>query len=82
MVAAPKSDVGERLQMNKRKTLIFTCPGCKESFEFDDVGEYEFVPCPVCGANNMTVKTGQTIMLQAFSFTGTALTENPAVMTV
>jgi Zn finger protein HypA/HybF involved in hydrogenase expression len=63
----------------KNKTLKFTCPGCKESFEFDSVGEYEFVACPVCGANTMTIKKGQTLMLQTFNF-NSAPTENPAII--
>jgi Zn finger protein HypA/HybF involved in hydrogenase expression len=66
--------------MKKSKTVTFTCPGCKETFEFDQVGEYEFVPCPICGTNYMTIKKNQTLMLQAFSFTPTAPIENPTII--
>jgi Zn finger protein HypA/HybF involved in hydrogenase expression len=68
------------MKKSKTLTLTFTCPGCKETFEFDNVGEYEFVPCPICGANNMTIKKGQTLLLQAFSFTQTGPIENPAII--
>jgi Zn finger protein HypA/HybF involved in hydrogenase expression len=54
--------------MKISKSLTFTCPGCKKTFEFDYIGEYEFVPCPVCGANLMTVKKGQTLLLEPFKF--------------
>jgi hypothetical protein len=54
--------------MKNSATLKFTCPGCKETFEFDYVGEYEFVPCPICGASYMTTKKGQLIVLEAFRF--------------
>ncbi|XHH10249.1 MAG: hypothetical protein ACFCUE_06360 [Candidatus Bathyarchaeia archaeon] len=64
--------------MKKSKSLTFTCPGCKESFKFDPIGEYEFVSCPICKANNMTIKKGQTLLLQAFSFNRTAPIENLA----
>ncbi len=46
--------------------MTFTCPGCKESFEFDSIGEYELVPCPVCGIDFMTVRKNQALMLEAF----------------
>ena len=67
--------------MKNNTTLKFTCPGCKETFEFDQVGEYEFVPCPICGANYMTVKKGQTLMLEAFRFSpDNTQIQNPAIL--
>ncbi len=66
--------------MQKTSTLKFTCPGCKETFEFDIVGEYEFVPCPVCGANCMTVKKGKTLMLEAFRFVQDIAQIQPAII--
>jgi Zn finger protein HypA/HybF involved in hydrogenase expression len=50
------------------ESITFSCPGCKENFEFDTVGEYEFVPCPICGTEFMTVKKGQTLQLESFEF--------------
>lgn len=55
--------------MEKLSTPItFTCPGCKENFEFDPVGEYQFVPCPICGIDFMTIRKGQTLLLESFDF--------------
>ncbi len=52
--------------MKKNSTsLTFRCPVCGKSFEFDDVGEYEFVPCPVCGVDFMTIRKGKTLMLES-----------------
>ena len=49
-------------------SITFTCPGCKETFEFDPVGEYQLVPCPICGIEFMTVKKGHTLQLESFEF--------------
>ena len=49
-------------------SITFCCPGCKEAFEFDLVGEYELVLCPICGTEFMTVKRGQRLMLEHFEF--------------
>ncbi|HTY76139.1 MAG TPA: hypothetical protein VMD05_11330 [Candidatus Nanoarchaeia archaeon] len=51
--------------MKKDVSLNFSCPMCKETFEFDQVGEYELVFCPVCGIDFMTVRKGQTIVLES-----------------
>ncbi len=51
--------------MKKSASILFRCPECREKFEFDSVGEYEFVPCPVCGTDNVTVKKGGELMLEA-----------------
>jgi Zn finger protein HypA/HybF involved in hydrogenase expression len=45
-------------------SILFTCPICNANFEFDAVGEYELVPCPVCGTRHVTVKSGSKLMLQ------------------
>ena len=47
-------------------TILFHCPQCNANFEFDAIGEHEFVPCPVCGNNNVTVKKGSRLMLEDF----------------
>jgi Zn finger protein HypA/HybF involved in hydrogenase expression len=47
-------------------SILFLCPQCNENFEFDSIGENEFVPCPICGTDNVTVKKGNKIMLEAF----------------
>ena len=52
---------------NTSASILFRCPECHQSFEFDNVGEYEFVPCPICGANCVTVKKGGKLTLQTFS---------------
>jgi transcription initiation factor IIE alpha subunit len=49
------------------ESILFHCPQCREYFEFDSVGENEFVPCPICGTDYFTVKKGNKLMLQNFS---------------
>jgi Zn finger protein HypA/HybF involved in hydrogenase expression len=49
-------------------SISFTCPGCKENFEFDCVEEYQFVPCPICGISLMTIRRGQKLQLESFEF--------------
>jgi len=48
--------------------ITFTCPGCKENFEFDPIEEYQFVPCPICGIDLITIRKGQKLMLKFFEF--------------
>lgn len=48
------------------ESIIFLCPGCKESFEFDLIGEYELVLCPICGTEFMTIKKNQALLLECF----------------
>ena len=57
--------------MNKTylASILFTCPQCNANFEFDAIGENEFVSCPVCRTNHVTVKKGSKIMLEAFEQT-------------
>ncbi len=63
--------------MNKTiESITFLCPECEETFEFDLVGEHEFVPCPMCGTEFTTVKKGQKLLLECFEFN---LTENAPV---
>ena len=50
-------------------SILFHCPQCNENFEFDAIGEHEFVPCPICGTDNVTVKKGNKIMLEALRTT-------------
>jgi Zn finger protein HypA/HybF involved in hydrogenase expression len=50
-------------------SVLFNCPQCSADFEFDAVGEYELVPCPVCGSHLVTVKKGGKLMLEAFEQT-------------
>ncbi len=57
-------------EMNKNNaTITFRCPVCKEVFEFDNVEEYELVCCPLCGIDFMTVRKGQTVLLESFEVT-------------
>ncbi|MGD6852887.1 MAG: lysine biosynthesis protein LysW [Candidatus Bathyarchaeia archaeon] len=46
-------------------SMLFTCPQCSANFEFDAIGQNEFVPCPVCGTELLTVKVGSKLMLEA-----------------
>jgi Zn finger protein HypA/HybF involved in hydrogenase expression len=45
-------------------TIAFKCPACKATFEFDPIGENEFVSCPLCGNDFRTVKMGKTLKLE------------------
>jgi Zn finger protein HypA/HybF involved in hydrogenase expression len=49
-------------------SITFTCPGCKETFEFDPVDEYQLVSCPICGINFITIRKGGTLLLESFEF--------------
>ncbi|MDR1991964.1 MAG: hypothetical protein LBQ98_00425 [Nitrososphaerota archaeon] len=50
-------------------SVRFTCPQCRATFEFDAIGEYELVPCPVCGSDFVTVKKGCKLVLAALEQT-------------
>jgi Zn finger protein HypA/HybF involved in hydrogenase expression len=55
--------------MEKKGTsLTFSCPKCKATFEFDFVDEYQYVPCPICGIELMTIRKDQTLLLEPFEF--------------
>jgi hypothetical protein len=45
-------------------TIAFKCPSCQSIFEFDPIGENEYVSCPICGNDFGTVKKGGTIELE------------------
>jgi Zn finger protein HypA/HybF involved in hydrogenase expression len=47
-------------------SIIFLCPECLKDFEFDLVGEHQLVACPLCGIEFITVKKGQTLLLESF----------------
>ena len=47
-------------------SILFTCPQCNENFEFDAIGENEFVQCPICGANFVTIQKCSKLKLEAF----------------
>jgi Zn finger protein HypA/HybF involved in hydrogenase expression len=54
----------ERAKMQKiNSSTTFTCPRCKETFKFDHVGEYQLVPCPICGIEFITIRKGQELLL-------------------
>jgi Zn finger protein HypA/HybF involved in hydrogenase expression len=50
------------------ETIVFSCPGCMKNFEFDLVGEHQLVSCPLCGIEFITIRKGQTILLESFEF--------------
>jgi len=58
--------MGKRKMQKTSCSLTFKCPGCKETFEFDPVGEYQIVPCPICGIELMTIRKGQKLQLEPF----------------
>jgi Zn finger protein HypA/HybF involved in hydrogenase expression len=61
--------MGSEQPMKKADTSItFKCPGCSETFEFDRVGEYQLVPCPICGIDFITILRNQTLLLESFEF--------------
>jgi Zn finger protein HypA/HybF involved in hydrogenase expression len=49
-------------------SLTFRCPGCKETFEFDPVDEYQLVTCPICGIELMTIRKNQALQLEPYEF--------------
>ncbi|MCW4005503.1 MAG: hypothetical protein NWF04_02730 [Candidatus Bathyarchaeota archaeon] len=49
-------------------SVKFQCPTCKAVFEFDCIGEHEFVPCPICGNDFKTAKKGKRLVLEPFEF--------------
>jgi Zn finger protein HypA/HybF involved in hydrogenase expression len=55
--------------MKKLSTIKFTCSGCHARFEFDSVGEHEFVQCPMCGTDHITAKKGNKLTLETFDLT-------------
>jgi Zn finger protein HypA/HybF involved in hydrogenase expression len=55
--------------------IVFKCPTCHETFEFDAVGEHEYVACPLCGMDYVTVKKGGKLKLEPFE-----PTQEPAIM--
>jgi Zn finger protein HypA/HybF involved in hydrogenase expression len=61
-----------------KPSIVFTCPGCHAVFEFDSVGEYEFVPCPVCGTDYVTIKKGNKLLLE--NFDQTQMSEAPEIL--
>jgi len=58
-------------------SMTFTCPQCNKKFEFDAVGENEFVPCPICGTNFFIAKKGNKLILESFEQT---LSEELAIL--
>ena len=58
-------------------SISLHCPACRTNFEFDAVGEHEYVHCPVCGSDYVTKKMGSKLMLEAFEHNQTI--EEPAI---
>jgi len=57
--------------MEKMTSIVFTCPGCERNFEFDHVGEYQLVPCPMCGVDYITMRKGNKLQLETLEFNQT-----------
>ncbi|MDR0493487.1 MAG: hypothetical protein LBH74_07625 [Nitrososphaerota archaeon] len=64
-----KLNGGKTMKTTITASVQFTCPQCSANFEFDAVGEYEFVPCPVCGSDFVTIKKDCKIMLETLEQT-------------
>jgi transcription initiation factor IIE alpha subunit len=47
-------------------SMTFICPQCNKKFDFDAVGENEFVPCPICGTNFFIAKKGNKLYLKNY----------------
>jgi len=60
--------IGEKDTQKINTSVIFTCPECKENFEFDFVDEYQYVHCPICGIELMTIRKNQILLLEPFEF--------------
>jgi len=52
-------------------SITFLCPSCKETFEFDPIGENQLVPCPICGCDFISIRKGQTLLLEEFELENT-----------
>lgn len=50
-------------------SILFHCPQCNANFEFDAVNQHEYVPCPICGTQFVTVKDGNKLKLEALEQT-------------
>lgn len=60
--------------MEKISSIVFICPGCEQTFEFDPIGEYELVSCPMCQNEFITVRKNHALLLEPFEFN---VAENP-----
>ena len=49
-------------------SIIFLRPSCKDNFEFDSIGEYQLVPCPICGVDFITIRKAQKLILESYEF--------------
>jgi Zn finger protein HypA/HybF involved in hydrogenase expression len=52
--------------VKKMIAILFQCPECKKFFEYDLVGEYELVSCPICGNDFQTIKKENVLGLESF----------------
>ncbi len=59
------------------QSILFNCPACHVNFEFDAVGEHEYVHCPICGTDHVTAKKGSKLMLEPFEQNNES--EEPAI---
>lgn len=75
--------MGNRKMLKNNRSVVFTCPKCRETFEFDQVDEYQYVPCPICGIELMTIRKNQALLLEPFEFErGTPEIQNEIVSPV
>jgi hypothetical protein len=56
--------LGKRKMQKTNASLILASPKCKKTFEFDLIGEYQYVPCPICGTELKTTRKDQTLFLE------------------
>ena len=52
----------------KDAPMTFFCPGCKESFQLNDVSKDQFMPCPICGIELLVIKKDQDLIPEPLGF--------------
>ena len=64
-------------------TIAFKCPSCNSIFEFDPIGENEYVSCPICGNDFRTFKKGETMELELLEpLTLTSSESSPSIFSL
>jgi ribosomal protein L37AE/L43A len=46
--------------------VVFLCPKCQKTFEFDRIGEHQIVQCPICNIHLVSVTKKGALTLQFF----------------
>ena len=51
---------------NMNYSITFTCPGCFETLQFDNVGEYQLVTSPIVAATLLLIEKTNHFCLSIF----------------